>query len=94
LQKVYQKLEDFKYSFLNSTRVILNPSPFKSLKPSGSVDSSYDFIGTFMKHWHMWIDDFIGTFMKHWHMWIDELKEQSYCNHIVLDSGQYLMDVI
>ena len=79
MQKVYQKLEDFKYSFLNSTRVILNPSPFKSLKPSGSVDSSYDFIGTFMKHWHMWID---------------ELKEQSYCNHIVLDSGQYLMDVI
>jgi hypothetical protein len=38
--------------------------------------------------------DFIGTFMKHWHLWIDELKEQDYCNHIVLDSGQYLKDIL
>jgi hypothetical protein len=32
--------------------------------------------------------------MKHWHLWIDELKEQDYCNHIVLDSGQYLKDIL
>ena len=38
--------------------------------------------------------DFIGTFMKHWNIWIDELKEQKYCKHIVLESGQYLQDVI
>ncbi len=38
--------------------------------------------------------DFIGTFMKHWHLWIDELKEQKYCKHIVLESGEYLYDVI
>jgi hypothetical protein len=38
--------------------------------------------------------DFIGTFMKHWHIWIDELKTQIYCEHIVLKSGQYLSDVI
>jgi len=38
--------------------------------------------------------DFIGTFMKHWHIWINELKEQKYCKHIILDSGQYLLDVI
>lgn len=38
--------------------------------------------------------DFIGTFMKHWHIWIDELKNQNYCKHIVLEQGQYLKDVI
>ena len=38
--------------------------------------------------------DFIGTFMKHWNIWINELKKQSYCKHIVLESGQYLQDVI
>lgn len=38
--------------------------------------------------------DFIGTFMKHWNLWINELKEQNYCKHIVLGSGQYLQDVI
>ena len=38
--------------------------------------------------------DFIGAFMKYWHPWINELKEQTYCNHIVLEKGQYLQDVI
>lgn len=38
--------------------------------------------------------DFIGTFMKHWHIWINELKGQNYCNHIVLKSGEYLQDAI
>jgi len=38
--------------------------------------------------------DFIGTFMKHWNLWINELKEQTYCKHIILDSGQYLKDIM
>lgn len=38
--------------------------------------------------------DFIGTMMKHWHLWINELKDQTYCNQIVLGSGEYLSDVI
>lgn len=38
--------------------------------------------------------DFIGTFMKYWHVWLDELKEQDYCKRIVLKSGEYLSDVI
>lgn len=38
--------------------------------------------------------DFIGTFMKHWHIWIDELKEQDYCKHIILNKNQYLSDVL
>lgn len=38
--------------------------------------------------------DFIGSFMKYWHTWINELKQQSFCKHIVLDKGQYLQGVI
>jgi hypothetical protein len=38
--------------------------------------------------------DFIGTFMKYWNIWIDQLKEQNYCEHTVLQTGQYLQDVI
>jgi hypothetical protein len=38
--------------------------------------------------------NFIGTFMKNWNLWINELKEQKYYNHIILDSGQYLKDII
>ena len=38
--------------------------------------------------------DFIGTVMKNWNTWIDELKDQKYCEHIVLKEGEYLQDVI
>ena len=38
--------------------------------------------------------DFIGTFMKHWNIWLDELKNQTYCKHIILKKGQYLQDVM
>jgi hypothetical protein len=38
--------------------------------------------------------DFIGAFMKYWNLWIDELKEQKYCHHIVLKSGEYLQNII
>lgn len=38
--------------------------------------------------------DFIGAFMKYWNIWIDELKEQTYCSHIILEKGKYLQDVI
>jgi len=38
--------------------------------------------------------EFIGAFMKYWDVWINELKDQSYCKHIILEKGQYLQDVI
>jgi len=38
--------------------------------------------------------DFIGTFMKHWHIWLNELKDQNYCKHIILKSGEYLHNVL
>ncbi len=38
--------------------------------------------------------DFIGTTMKNWDTWINELKEQKYCKHTILKSGEYLHDVI
>lgn len=38
--------------------------------------------------------DFIGVFMKYWNPWISELKEISYCKHIILEKSQYLKDII
>jgi len=38
--------------------------------------------------------DFIGAYMKWWNPWLDELKEQDYCDHIILKKGQYLQDVL
>ena len=38
--------------------------------------------------------EFIGTFMKHWDIWLNELKDLNYCKHIILRNGEYLQDVI
>lgn len=38
--------------------------------------------------------DFIGVLYMHWDEWLNDLKQQDYCKHIVLNSGQYLSDVI
>ncbi len=38
--------------------------------------------------------DFVGTIMINWNKWIDELKKQIYCNHIVLQKGEYLKDIL
>ena len=38
--------------------------------------------------------DFIGTFMKHWNIWLNELKTQDFCKHIILKKGEYLQDVL
>ena len=38
--------------------------------------------------------EFIGTFMKHWDLWINELKNLNYCRHIILKRGEYLKDVL
>lgn len=38
--------------------------------------------------------DFIGSMMKYWDNRIDELSKLNYCKHFVLESGQYISDVI
>lgn len=38
--------------------------------------------------------DFIGTLMKNWNIWINELKEQTYCKQSILKSGEYLKDIL
>ena len=38
--------------------------------------------------------DFIGAFMKYWEPWINELIHNEDHTHIILHSGEYLIDVI
>lgn len=38
--------------------------------------------------------DFIGSIMKNWDIWINELKDQNYCRHIILKSGEFINDII
>ena len=38
--------------------------------------------------------DFIGVFMKYWEPWLNELKNITYCKHIVLKKNEYLFNIL
>ena len=38
--------------------------------------------------------DFVNAINKYWNVWLDELKEQSYCEHIVLKKDEFLENII
>lgn len=38
--------------------------------------------------------EFIEMIDENWYKWIDELHQQTYCNQIELDSGEYLSDIL
>ena len=38
--------------------------------------------------------DFVGAIMINWHRWVNELKEQNYCKHTILQTGEYLQNVL
>ena len=38
--------------------------------------------------------DFIGVMYKHWNEWIDELKEQDFCEHIIIKKNEYLENIL
>jgi hypothetical protein len=100
LQKEY--IEDIKKYFGNVNYIFISTDPegLKLLYNNGfSIILVYpknelreEYLDRFIKRDSPY--DFIGAFMKYWNTWIDELKEQDYCNHIVLKSGQYLQDVL
>lgn len=36
--------------------------------------------------------NFIETLDRNWYNWLEEISNQTYCNHIILDSGEYLLE--
>lgn len=100
LQRAY--VEDIKRYFGNTSYIFISTDPdgLKILHEEGfDITLVYpknelreEYLDRYIKRDSPY--DFIGSFMKYWNIWIDELKQLSFCNHIVLDKGQYLQNVI
>jgi len=95
IEDVWKYFRNRKYIFIAT-----DPEGLKLLKKEGfkitlvypSIELRNEYLDRYIER-----DDssnFIGVFMKYWETWINELKEQSYCDHIILNKGQYLSDVI
>lgn len=93
VQDVIKALGKIKYLFISTDPVIL-----KELNKLGMEiyliypknELRYEYLDRFLERDSPY--DFIGTIIKYWNVWINELKEQDYCKHIVLESGEYLAD--
>jgi len=100
LQKEY--IEDIKKQIGNVEYIFISTEPegLKLLQKNGfDITLIYPENGLRNEYLDRYIDrdspyEFIGTFMKHWNIWINELKEQTYCKHIVVKKGEYLQDVL
>ena len=84
-----------KYLFISTDPVILNELNERGLEiklyyPDNSLRNEY--LDRFIARESPF--DFIGVLMVNWDKWIDQLKKQNYCEHTVLQTGEYLQDVL
>lgn len=93
IDDVLNTLGKIKYLFISTDPIILKGLNKLGLKiqliyPANELRNEY--LDRFIDRDNPY--DFIGTIMKNWDIWINELKEQNYCKHTILESGCYLSD--
>ena len=95
IKDIRAAIGNYKYIFIGTDPVVLkqlNKSEIniRLVYPKKELKSEY-FKRFAVRGSHI---DFVSAIKKYWSVWLDELKEQSYCEHIVLNKGEYLEDVI
>ena len=95
VKDVIKAIGKTKYLFISTDPVILKELNKRGIKihlyyPQNELRNEY--LDRFIER--ISPQDFVGAVMINWHTWINELKDQNYCNHIVLQTGEYLQDVL
>ncbi|MCH8069781.1 MAG: hypothetical protein IID16_11020 [Candidatus Marinimicrobia bacterium] len=95
IQEVVNSIGKTKYLFISTDPIILKglnklSIEIKLIYPKNELRNEY--LDSYLTRDDPY--DFIGTIMKKWNIWLDELKDQNYCTHAILEKGQYLQDVI
>lgn len=95
IEDIISMLGKTKYLFISTDPVILKELhktgvEIQLIYPANELRNEY--LDRFLNRESPY--DFVGVLMKHWNMWIDDLKNQKYCKHLILQSGEYLEDVL
>lgn len=95
IKDVISLIDNTKYIFISTDPVILRALNELNIKfhlvyPDNTLRNEY--LDRYIERDNPY--DFIGTIMKNWNIWINELKDIKFCNHTVLKSGEYLNDII
>ena len=91
IQDVLNIMGKIKYLFISTDPVILKALnklgiDIKLFYPKNELRSEY--LDRFIDRDSP--EDFIGAIMKNWYKWLNELEKQNYCDHTVLNKGEYL----
>lgn len=103
-------LEKFPYNYINDIKseigkvdyifISTNPIVLKELyKDDIEVTLIYPLTSLKTEYMGRYINrgsekSFIELLDRNWEIWLTELKEQTYCKHIELKSGEYLLDYL
>lgn len=95
IKDVKLAIGNYKYIFISTDPIILKPLnesgiSIKLVYPKKELKSEY-FKRFVMRGSNK---DFMNAYNKYWNIWLDELKEQKYCEQIVLNKNEYLKDII
>jgi hypothetical protein len=93
--EVIKNVDQSKYLFIATDPVILkaiNAAGIKIVLVYPEISLRNEYLDRYIERGSSY--DFVGTFMINWKKWITELQEQSYCEHKILKSKQFLKDVL
>ncbi len=95
IQKILDALGKTKYLFISTDPIVLRRLNELGIKirlfyPQNELRDEY--LNRYIARDAPY--DFIGTMMKNWNIWLDELKEQNYCKHTILQRGQYISTIL
>lgn len=95
-------IDDIKFQIGKMDYIFIstNPVVLKELHKQGvNIKLIYPDISLKEEYFKRYLDrgsssDFMDTLDRYWFDWLIELKEQNYCQHILLESGQYISNVL
>ncbi len=95
IEDIKSKIGNVEYIFISTNPIVLRRLhkegvPIKLFYPEKNLKNEY--LKRYIKRGSA--TDFTETLDKYWHSWIDELKEQKYCEQIVLKSGEHIQSAL
>jgi hypothetical protein len=95
IREIISNFDKIKYIFISTNPVVL-----RALNKLGyEIQLCYPKNELKEEYFKRYVDrgsssDFLEMLNVNWDIWLDELKDETYCNHIVLDKNEYLSKYI
>ena len=95
IREIISNVDRFKYVFISTNPIVLR----ELYKLGHEINLCYPKNELKEEYFKRYVErgssyDFIEMLDSNWDNWLDGLKDETYCNHIVLDKNEYLSKYI